>query len=49
MAWLSLTFPTQIYSEKEHVGQKEIQNAPFGGEKDTRKLNAIGKACAEER
>lgn len=43
VACLLIITLTQAYSGKEQVEKKETQNAQFGEEKDTAKLNVIAR------
>lgn len=45
VAWLLIITLTQAYSGKEQVEKKETQNAQFGEEKDTAKLNVISQVA----
>lgn len=37
----------QIFNEKEHVGQEEIQNVQCEAEESTGRFNVVAKACAK--
>lgn len=46
MTLLLLITLEKVNNIKEQMGQKEIQNVPFGEKKSTRKLNGTSKECA---
>lgn len=45
--WSLVVTLTQVYSEKEQAGKKELQNVQFGEKMNTRKFIIGAKACAE--
>lgn len=47
VTWLLVITLTQVYNEKEQIGQKESQNIEFEEKKNTRELDAGDKVCAE--